>query len=270
MMQIFESWQALLDTIRQRTIFRPWLGSLVLWLVILIATPIVLWTADASLFPLLATMGVLAQASASVLALSLAKPGRWLLRTLTVVVVCTWLVEFIGHRTGLPFGNYYYTEALQPQLGGVPLLIPLAWLMMLAPAWGVTEILLGERRNPLLFAAVAGLAFTAWDLYLDPQMVARGLWTWEQPGAYFGIPWLNYLGWWLSAFLITLVVRPRQLPTRPLLVIYTLTWAFQAIGQGLFWGQPGPALAGFAGMGIFVLPAWRKVRISTAHEDESR
>ena len=260
-MQIFnswlDSWRAVVSSARQRMLYKPWRASLGLWLLIMIATPIGLWTADASIFPFLTTMGVLAQTSASILVLATEKPGRWLQRTVLVVVSLTWLVEFIGQRSGLPFGDYAYTEVLQPQLGGVPLLIPLAWLMMLAPAWGVAEILLGKRRHPLSFALLAGLAFTVWDLYLDPQMVARGLWVWAQPGGYFGIPWSNYLGWWLSASLLTLLLRPSDLPTRPLLVIYTLTWVFQAIGQGLFWGQVGPALAGFAGMGVFAALAWR-------------
>ncbi len=89
-------------------------------------------------------------------------------------------------------------------------------------------------------------------------MVARGLWAWDHPGGYFGIPWVNFLGWWLAASLITLLIRPRDLLRGRLMVIYTLTWIFQAIGLGLFWDQPGPALVGFLGMGTFAVLAWRK------------
>jgi putative membrane protein len=133
---------------------------------------------------------------------------------------------------------------------------------MLVPAWAVTESILRPLRERLgrlywpAFAALAGLAFSAWDLYLDPQMVARGLWVWQNPGGYFGIPWSNYFGWWVSAALVTWLVRPGGLPRFPLFVIYALTWVFQALGLGLFWGQPGPALAGFVGMGVFALLAW--------------
>jgi putative membrane protein len=109
----------------------------------------------------------------------------------------------------------------------------------------------------LLHAALAGVAFTAWDLYLDPQMVAHGLWEWDIPGGYFGVPWVNFLGWWLASTLLTLFLQPRGLPRIHLMVIYTLTWAFQAIGLGVFWGQPGPALIGFLSMGIFVAWSWR-------------
>ncbi|MEY2818719.1 MAG: hypothetical protein RL275_2182, partial [Chloroflexota bacterium] len=30
-----------------------------------------------------------------------------------------------------------------------------------------------------------------------------------------------------------------------------------SIGQGVFWGQPGPAAFGFVGMGIFIYLAWK-------------
>lgn len=249
-----------------------WLATMAGWVLILIATPIGLWTVEASIFPFLATLGVLAQMGATFSALSLEWSARRILATTGVVFAFTWLVEFLGVTSGIPFGKYSYTAVMQPQIGGVPALIPLAWMMMLAPAWGVSQAILGrvqERMKGwywLLFAAVSGAAFTAWDLYLDPQMVARGLWAWEPTSGatYFGIPWANYLGWWLTSSLLTLLIRPRQLPILPLLAIYAVTWIFQAIGLGLFWGQPGPALAGFAGMGLFTVLAFISTRIETS------
>ncbi|MBK9747058.1 MAG: carotenoid biosynthesis protein [Chloroflexi bacterium] len=67
--------------------------------------------------------------------------GRRALTTIGVIVALAWLTEFIGHTTGFPFGSYDYTPRLQPQVGGVPLLIPLAWLMMLPPAWAMARVI---------------------------------------------------------------------------------------------------------------------------------
>ncbi len=241
-----------------------WVASLALWVAVLIATPISQWLFGVEAFPLMATLGVLAQAAATLIALVSGWPTVRVLRALGVVFGGAWAVEALGSATAFPFGAYRYSDALQPQLTGVPLLIPLAWFMMLIPAWAVAETILAGRQERLgrwyapLHAILAGAAFTAWDLYLDPQMVTRELWVWEQPGGYFGIPWMNFLGWWLAATLLTLLMRPTGLPRVRLMVIYTLTWAFQAVGLGVFWGQPGPALAGFTSMGIFVMWAWRK------------
>lgn len=243
-----------------------WIALLVIWLLALIATPIAVWTGGENTFPAMAVLGVIAQACVVLAALARAWPWSRIARATGFVVAGAWAAEALGTATGFPFGHYAYTDRLWPQVADVPLLIPLAWLMMLPPAWAVTAAILrqSERaprgRAALSFAVVSGLAFTAWDLYLDPQMVDRGLWTWDSPGGYFGIPWVNFLGWWAVATLITWLVRPADLPRRPLLIVYTLVWLFQAVGLGVFWGQPGPAAVGFVAMGAFAVAAWRQER----------
>jgi len=245
-----------------------WLATMAGWVLILIATPIGLWTVEAGIFPFLASLGVLAQAGATFSALSLEWSTRRILATTAAVFIFTWIVEFWGVMTGFPFGEYSYTPAMQPQIGGVPALIPLAWMMMLAPAWGIAQAILGRKQKhlkgwySLIFAVISGAAFTAWDLYQDPQMVAREMWMWKATGGitFFGIPWGNYIGWWLTSSLITLLIRPTRLPVLPLLAIYAVTWIFQGIGLGIYWGLPGPALAGFIGMGLFSLLAYSSAR----------
>ncbi|MEZ4635217.1 MAG: carotenoid biosynthesis protein [Caldilineaceae bacterium] len=116
----------------------------------------------------------------------------------------------------------------------------------------------------LVFALFSGLAITAWDLFLDPQMVAWQLWVWETPGGYFGIPWVNYAGWLLTGVLITLVVRPAQLPVLPLIMVYVTTWLLESIGLAFFFGLPGPAAVGFVGMGVFVWAVVRRLMRSQA------
>jgi putative membrane protein len=255
---------SLLTRIRQElSTTTRWL-PLAAWLLLMVLTPVALWAGGERGFIALTIAGVLTQLSAVLVLLA----GRWsaarLARVVSLVLLCSWAVEFLGSRTGFPFGAYQYSPLLQPQLGGVPLLIPAAWLMMLLPSWAIASRLCSPHRR-LIFALVSGLVFTAWDLYLDPQMVANGLWAWQQPGAYFGIPLTNYLGWWLAATLITLAAAPPDLhlllddlQARGLALVYSLTWLLQAAGLAFFWGQPLPALCGFIGMGIFVLLFWRK------------
>ena len=43
--------------------------------------------------------------------------------------VATGVVERVGTQTGLPFGRYAYTGALQPQVAHVPVIVPLALVM---------------------------------------------------------------------------------------------------------------------------------------------
>jgi lycopene beta-cyclase len=229
---------------------RYWL--IIAWVLTMISIPIIRWVVGDAVLHWGVIVGVLLQAAAVLVVVQGAWGTRETLRVVAIVVPLAWLVERIGSTTGIPFGSYHYTAALAPLFGGVPLIIPIAWLMMLPPAWAVAAAITGHTRG-LRFLVVSALAFTAWDLFLDPQMVGWGYWVWAEPGGYFGIPWINFFGWFVASALITLAVRPQQPPIAPLLAIYTITWFLQTVGQGLFWNMLGPALVGFVGMGVFVV-----------------
>lgn len=229
---------------------RTWLVGA--WVLTMISIPIMRWVIGDSVLHWGVIASVLLQAAA-VLAVAQAGWGtRETLHMLALVLPLAWLVERVGSTTGIPFGAYHYTEALAPLLGGVPLIIPVAWLMMLPAAWAVAAAITGAQSG-WRFVAVSAAAFTAWDFFLDPQMVHWGYWVWHEPDGYFGIPWVNFSGWLLASALITWLVRPKPLPQAPLIAIYTITWLLQSVGQALFWNMPGPALVGFFTMGFFVV-----------------
>lgn len=230
------------------------------WVLTMISLPIVRWTmGDGALHS-----GIIAGVAVQIIAVVVTLAGAWgwprTLKVTLLVTLCAWGSEALGIYTGIPFGRYTYTNSLQPQVLDVPLLIPLAWMMMLPPAWAIASRIAGGepgRRGWLGFSLLSALAMTAWDLFLDPQMVLWGFWIWEQPGTYFGIPLINFIGWLLVSGLISVWVRPTQLPVRPLLAVYAITWVLESIGQLAFWGLPGPAVFGFLGMGSLCLLALR-------------
>jgi putative membrane protein len=242
---------------------------IILWVLTMILLPIVGWTWGEAALIRGMSVGVLIQGIAVLAILASAWGWRKTLTSFAIVSLLSYFAEFIGSKTGFPFGAYHYTDVLQPQLGGVPLLIPLAWMMMLPPAWAIARLITNHQSTKLptyqftiLYSLISALAFTAWDLFLDPQMVGWGFWEWEILGQYFGIPLINYFGWLLVSALLTLAVNPKDLPLLPLALVYTLTWFLQTIGQGVFWGQPGPAAFGFVGMGAFVFMVWKKAIVN--------
>jgi putative membrane protein len=124
---------------------------------------------------------------------------------LALVFVVSLTFESVGVATGLVYGPYHYTNKLGPLfLGLVPYLIPVAWFMMSYPSFVIADRLVpaGWKRWARLVgvAAVGGLVMTAWDVVMDPIMVAGGHWIWDVNGAYHGIPLQNYWGWWLTVF----------------------------------------------------------------------
>ena len=96
----------------------------------------------------------------------------------------------------------------RPQVGEVPLFIPLAWFAAVAPAYGLAQAAAGARGAPAVVALTALLA-TATDLANDPMGLASGYWEWRDGGSYVrdvvgangvpGTPAGNYLGWLVIA-----------------------------------------------------------------------
>jgi putative membrane protein len=96
---------------------------------------------------------------------------------------------------------------------GVPVLIPLAWFMVIYLAYCLTQKLIGDRS--LLWNSVMGaVAATAWDVVADPQMARTGLWIWDRGGDFFGVPIQNFVGWWITSFIVLLLYHTvtRTLP----------------------------------------------------------
>lgn len=183
--------------------------------------------------------------------------GWWsTLKTTLGVLLLSWAILAIVIRSGLPYGTLHYTSLLQPQVLDIPVLIPLTWLMMLPPSWAVAKLITRTMSGCLLrlvFVLVSALAFTAWCFYFDPLMVHQGVLEWDPTGAFFGTPWLNYLGLLLVSGVITFGISPKRLPGGLLVVIYLLTWLVEFVSLIIFWGLPLPALAGFVLMGGMLL-----------------
>ncbi|MEU4473704.1 carotenoid biosynthesis protein [Micromonospora sp. NPDC023888] len=184
-------------------------------------------------------------------------------------------IEAIGVATGVPFGSYDYSGELGPKLAGVPLIIPLAWTWMAWPAWLAAVRLTGGsapagggasagRWVGRIALATVGLA--AWDLFLDPQMVAEGYWLWRDatpalPGL-AGVPVSNYLGWLLFAVLMMSALRPLAGPAAehtdrrddPMVGLYLWTYFSSILAHAVFLDLPASALWGAAGMSVTAVP----------------
>lgn len=111
--------------------------------------------------------------------------------------------ELLGTSTGFPFGHYSYLSGLGYKIAGlVPFTIPLSWFYVGLVAYLIARAGLDVEQKPSLLRhisaiALGALALTSWDFVLDPAMSQTALpfWYWQQPGAFFGMPYQNFVGW---------------------------------------------------------------------------
>ncbi|MCR5978161.1 carotenoid biosynthesis protein [Gordonia jinghuaiqii] len=179
------------------------------------------------------------------------------------------IAEAVGVSTGFPFGTYVYTDGLGLKLLGVPVLVPLAWIMMSWPALVVTRRLVGALglsgvRARVAVAAVGAYALTAWDVFLDPQMVDQGHWVWQYPTPALpgvaDIPLTNFAGWLLVSFLMIaaldrLIGHSGENPADGVpITAYLWTYFSSVMAHAVYFGRPSVALTGAFVMGVIALP----------------
>src|SRR5215510_7044316 len=156
------------------------------------------------------------------------------------------VAEVIGVRYGFIFGPYHYTDALQPQILGAPLVMLSAWMMLVSYC---RQMLMNLNLPQLVEAALAALWMTAIDLVIDPLAANQlGYWRWTQSDAYYGIPAWNFIGWFVVSFIIFNASRwGLRINRIACHVGLSIVIFFTAIAFSY-----GLALAGMIGMGLWL------------------
>jgi uncharacterized membrane protein len=182
----------------------------------------------------------------------------WAATYLAITLAFGWGIERLGLATSFPFGTYEYSNELGPAIAGVPIVIPLAWSMMAYPCLIAAQRL---SATTIGVALIGGWVLAAWDLFLDPQMVGEGYWSWleigwELPGI-DGIPLQNFLGWLLASIVLMwlLALLPRKVASDAVpTTMLTWVYASSVLANLVFFGRPGVALWGMVCMGAVVIP----------------
>lgn len=205
-----------------------------------------------------------------------------------VTLFICWLAEGLGVHYGYVFGHYHYTHLLGFQIWAVPILVCFAWEPILYSAYYLTDFLLpmGLKESHslvhkvllyLIAATIGGIVTTAWDLMIDPFMVKRGCWVWEEAGPYMqgivanGVPLSNYFGWWKVAFVCHIIFRltmdfgktaPRRSPYLTVygpMMLYFNLFIGQFTSVLIYLKRPDVAMIGLFSMGAFLFMGLAKI-----------
>jgi len=168
--------------------------------------------------------------------------------------------ELLGTSTGFPFGHYSYLSGLGYKIAGlVPFTIPLSWFYLGFVSYLIARVGLEVDQKPSWLRhtgaiALGALLLTSWDFVLDPAMSQTSFpfWYWHQPGAFFGMPYQNFVGWMGTGALFMTVaaflwsnspLKLDQFSLNPALLVYLSNFAFAAV-MSLSAGFPIPLLLG--------------------------
>jgi Carotenoid biosynthesis protein len=141
-------------------------------------------------------------------------------------------------------------------------------------------MVVGNRiaRHSSLFARIAAstVALASWDVFLDPQMVAAGHWSWADPSPSLpgvaAVPLTNLAGWLVAASVVmcgaTVAVRRLAPPADgfgPLaaatpVTLVAWTWLGGIVANAVFFDRPAVAVWGGLLFGLFAGPYLLLVR----------
>jgi len=111
------------------------------------------------------------------------------------------VIELLGVHTGLPFGEYVYLEGLGSKILDVPWMIGVNWAILALATGHWVHGYLPEYNRWQRASVAAGLMVLV-DLLIEPVAPQLDLWEFAS-----GPGWMNSVGWFVTSFLMQLLLE---------------------------------------------------------------
>lgn len=118
--------------------------------------------------------------------------------------ILTFILEVIGVKSGLIFGNYSYGSTLGLKVLSVPLIIGLNWVFVILGGISIAQKVTSDKNLSALITAMVAVVF---DLILEPVAIKLDYWTWQNGN----IPLQNYMAWFVISFLFAWIYNRMNL-----------------------------------------------------------
>jgi putative membrane protein len=171
------------------------------------------------------------------------------------------LIESSAIHTGFPYGDFIYNDLLGEKVFGLtPWTVAFAWPPIILLTYWFARVRHEKNEKFKIWFSTAFDAMLI-DLVLDPAAVNLGFWNWREPGFFYGVPLVNFLGWLLSCFIGAVILHylwgdkkvPESIAYSGLAILWFWTIA------NVFMIQIIPVVVGFALLALF----FRKLHFKT-------
>lgn len=141
--------------------------------------------------------------------------------TLWIIItyMFTFLIEVIGVKTGLIFGEYYYGETLGFKFFDVPLIIGLNWALVIL---GSLAFIKSYVENIFFSSLLVGLICVLFDFTMEPVAIKLDYWNWINNI----IPLQNYLAWFILALTTSVIFNIQHVQINSKISIHYLIAQF--------------------------------------------
>lgn len=150
--------------------------------------------------------------------------GKPFIYWFTATYIITYIFEVAGVYTGVIFGEYQYGDTLGFKLAGVPLIIGINWVFVIAGALTLAKGITGKMYSTIFLTAVLCVLF---DFIMEPVAMKLGYWQWES-GI---IPLQNYIAWFIISLLFAYTAVKKDVKLENLLLkrYFVIQFCFFAI-----------------------------------------
>jgi putative membrane protein len=125
--------------------------------------------------------------------------GKGFFITIGILLIASFIVEYLGVKTKVIFGDYDYDHSsLGLSFLGIPLVIGPNWVvLLLSSASMIPGRITGSRLSIGVRAGLSALFMVLLDFFIEPVAVYLHYWHWN-PGP--EIPFQNYFAWFVFSF----------------------------------------------------------------------
>lgn len=174
--------------------------------------------------------------------------------TAGVMIYClASLILAVAAISAIPFGPFVYGQALGWRFFDVvPWTMPLIWILLIVHGRGVARLIMRPWRKTNFYGfwviGLTCLLVVLFDLAFEPFAVEnRQYWLWRPTVTqllWYEVPWVNFLGWFITALGIMCMVLPwlinKQPVKRPMDYHPLIVWLVLHV-----WVTTGNAMEGF-------------------------
>ena len=170
-------------------------------------------------------------------------PAQNVLLAAVIIGLISGVVAFVGLKTAVPFGPFLFSQDVQPQFQGLPLFVPLVWIVTVLNSRGVARLILRPWRKTRTYGWWAiGLTVVlcvamdlGWEVFAGPEKRYVYWAPTKFPVSWHGVPISNFMGWIVTLLLILAICTPALINKRhtrstpdyqPLLVWLLLNMVF--------------------------------------------